>query len=85
MILPPFLCSTYPVISTSRRNPSFAFAFNSLLRKRRVREDLVFLIFPPTLQNLRQENRVFGRENLSAFHLKDFSFNTRFLANYVVG
>jgi len=26
---------------------------------------------------------VFKRENLSAVHLKDFSFNIRFLANYV--
>jgi len=26
---------------------------------------------------------VFKRKNLSAFHLKDFSFNARFLANYV--
>ncbi|MGH7851401.1 MAG: hypothetical protein ACREOP_13970, partial [Thermodesulfobacteriota bacterium] len=45
----------------------------------------ISFFFPPTLQNLRQENRVFKRENLSAFHLRDFSFNTRFLANYVVG
>src|SRR3990167_7344119 len=39
----------------------------------------------PTLQNLGQENRVFKRKNLSAVHLKDFSLNIRFLANYVVG
>jgi hypothetical protein len=45
----------------------------------------VFAFLPPTLQNLRQENRVFKRENLSASHSKDFSLNTRFLANYVVG
>jgi hypothetical protein len=39
----------------------------------------------PTLQNLRQENRMLKRENLSAVQLKDFSLNIRFLANYVVG
>jgi hypothetical protein len=49
------------------------------------REKSIFAFLFPTLQNLRQENRVFKRENLSAFQLKDFSFNTRFLANYVVG
>jgi hypothetical protein len=44
-----------------------------------VRPELVEarIFFSPTLQNLRQENRVFKRENLSAFHLKDFSFNIK--------
>src|SRR3990167_9535329 len=45
--------------------------------------NLSFVFLFPTLQNLRIENRVFKRENLSAVHLKDFRLNTRFLANYV--
>jgi hypothetical protein len=39
----------------------------------------------PTLQNIRQENRVLKRKNISGVRaeLKDFSLNTRFLANSV--
>jgi hypothetical protein len=36
----------------------------------------------PTLQNLRQENRVLKRENLSAVHLKDFSFNIKIFSKF---
>jgi hypothetical protein len=41
----------------------------------------------PTLQNLRQENRLLRREILSGVweELKEFSLNMIFLANYVVG
>jgi len=39
--------------------------------------NLSFVFLFPTLQNLRQENRVFKRENLSAVHLKDFSLNIK--------
>jgi len=43
------------------------------------------LCLPPTLQNLRLENSLLRRENLSGLRaeLKDFSLNMKFLANYV--
>jgi hypothetical protein len=42
-------------------------------------------LFPDITEFALRKSRVEAYKNLSAFQLKDFSLNTRFLANYVVG